>query len=441
MLFRSVNRICLMEGELPKEENEIGIDRMYADNNAIAVGDIITVGENKLTVTGLVALSDYSALFSDNSDMMFDSVKFGVAVMTKEGFATYPAEDTTYDYSWKYESEPKDEIDEKEKSDNFLTFLSQKVILEKYVPAYSNQAIQFTGGDLGSDRSMFIVLLYILITIIAFIFAITTNNTITREANVIGTLRASGYTKMEIVRHYMAMPLIITVIAAILGNVLGYTYFKDVIASLYYGSYSLPTDIYEYPASLSVFMNQQDFSEKFDLSHDYYHGYFSNEEITDIDKAYIGATITKDDLTKITRQLNVSMGSLFHMIKAFAVILFMMLVFLLTKLVVEKNANAISMVKILGYENREIKKLYLTTSRLAVIISLVLSLPVSVCTIKAIYREMMGNAFLGWLTFYIQPVIYVQILLIGFITYMLVEVLLYQKIKKVPMDEALKNVE
>lgn len=201
------------------------------------------------------------------------------------------------------------------------------------------------------------------------------------------------------------------------------------------------TDIYEYPASLSVFMNQQDFSEKFDLSHDYFNGYFSNEEITDIDKAYIGATITKDDLTKITRQLNVSMGSLFHMIKAFAVILFMMLVFLLTKLVVEKNANAISMVKILGYENREIKKLYLTTSRLAVIISLVLSLPVSVCTIKAIYREMMGNAFLGWLTFYIQPVIYVQILLIGFITYMLVEVLLYQKIKKVPMDEALKNVE
>lgn len=201
------------------------------------------------------------------------------------------------------------------------------------------------------------------------------------------------------------------------------------------------TDIYEYPASLSVFMNQQDFSEKFDLSHDYFNGYFSNEEITDIDKAYIGATITKDDLTKITRQLNVSMGSLFHMIKAFAVILFMMLVFLLTKLVVEKNANAISMVKILGYENREIKKLYLTTSRLAVIISLVLSLPVSVCTIKAIYREMMGNAFSGWLTFYIQPVIYVQILLIGFITYMLVEVLLYQKIKKVPMDEALKNVE
>lgn len=193
----AVNRICLMEGELPKEENEIGIDRMYADNNAIAVGDIITVGENKLTVTGLVALSDYSALFFDNSDMMFDSVKFGVAVMTKEGFATYPAEDTTYDYSWKYESEPKDEINEKEKSDNFLTFLSQKVILEKYVPAYSNQAIQFTGGDLGSDRSMFIVLLYILITIIAFIFAITTNNTITMEVIAFLPIKHCGT-----VRHF-----------------------------------------------------------------------------------------------------------------------------------------------------------------------------------------------------------------------------------------------
>ena len=39
----------------------------------------------------------------------------------------------------------------------------------------------------------------------------------------------------------MAMPLIVTVIAAIIGNILGYTVFKDLCADLYYGSYSLPT--------------------------------------------------------------------------------------------------------------------------------------------------------------------------------------------------------
>jgi putative ABC transport system permease protein len=40
--------------------------------------------------------------------------------------------------------------------------------------------------------------------------------------------------------HYMSMPLIVTVIGAVAGNVLGYTVFKDLAVSLYYNSYSLP---------------------------------------------------------------------------------------------------------------------------------------------------------------------------------------------------------
>lgn len=52
----------------------------------------------------------------------------------------------------------------------------------------------------GSDEAMGGVLLDILIVIIAFIFAVTISNTITKESSAIGTLRASGYTKGELVR-------------------------------------------------------------------------------------------------------------------------------------------------------------------------------------------------------------------------------------------------
>lgn len=38
---------------------------------------------------------------------------------------------------------------------------------------------------------------------------ITTSNTRSKEATVIGTLRASGYTKRELIRHYMTMPVIV----------------------------------------------------------------------------------------------------------------------------------------------------------------------------------------------------------------------------------------
>ena len=36
------------------------------------------------------------------------------------------------------------------------------------------------------------------------------------------------------------MPIIVTLLAALVGNILGYTYMKGVIADLYYSSYSLP---------------------------------------------------------------------------------------------------------------------------------------------------------------------------------------------------------
>ena len=72
-----VDRVCLMSGSLPQTADEVAIDRMYADNNGLAPGDTLeTEDGRRWTVSGLVALSDYSCLFSDNNDSMFDSVKF-----------------------------------------------------------------------------------------------------------------------------------------------------------------------------------------------------------------------------------------------------------------------------------------------------------------------------------------------------------------------------
>ena len=69
-----VNKVCLMKGEMPSGQGEIAIDRMYADNNSLKVGDTLIRCEKSWKITGLVALSDYSALFQNNNDSMFDSV-------------------------------------------------------------------------------------------------------------------------------------------------------------------------------------------------------------------------------------------------------------------------------------------------------------------------------------------------------------------------------
>ena len=236
-----VNLVCLMEGKFPEKAGEMAIDRMYADNNGISVGDILKSGSKEWKVTGFVALSDYSCLFQNNNDSMFDAVKFGVSVVTPEEFESLDQEKLQYSYSWVYDKAPKNEKQEKKMSEDLMEALGEEVTLESFVPQYLNQAITFTGDDMGSDRAMITMLLYMIIVIIAFVFGITISNTIRKEAGVIGTLRASGYTRKELIGHYMALPVIVTLIGAVVGNILGYTALKNVCAGMYYGSYSLPT--------------------------------------------------------------------------------------------------------------------------------------------------------------------------------------------------------
>lgn len=643
-----VDKVDLMEGSLPEDINEIAIDRMYAENNDIKVQDTLTVGSRILKVTGLVALSDYSSLFSDNSDTMFDSLKFGVGVVSQKCFDAYDDTHIHYVYSWLYDNKPEDDKEAKLMADDFVKTISANAILVNYIPQYINQAIHFTGDDIGSDRSMMIVLLYVLIVIMAFVFAVTTNNTIVKEANVIGTLRASGYTRGELLRHYILLPIIVTIFGALVGNILGYTVFKDIFVATYYGSYSLPTyhtlwnadafllttvvpviimlviniviigcrlklsplkflrrdlsgkqkkkamrlpafgffnrfrlriiiqnmpnyitlfigilfanvlllfgimlgpmlthyqneitdkliakhqyvlkalvdvddnaaekycvktlatiegrlksedvlvygvkdnsiyadintaslkdnevyitngyadkfrikkgdkitlkekyddneyeftvkDMYDYPSSFAIFISDAAFKNVFDKSEDYYSGYFS-DNILDINEKYVATQITLDDLTKVSRQLDRSMGETFNLVKIFAVVLFAVLMFLLTKLIVEKNTTSISMVKILGYSNREISRLYVTSTTIVVVLSVALSIGLSVVIMNYLFRVFMEEMS-GWISCYYAPHIFPVMFILNITVYAVISFFMMAKIKKIPMDEALKTVE
>lgn len=122
-----VNLVCVMEGALPTEPGEIAIDRMYADNNGLRMGDTIESEERVWKITGLIALSDYSCLFSDNNDSMFDAVKFGVGVVSKEEFASYREDRLHYVYAWKYDTPPGNETAEREQSEELMKVVNGEV--------------------------------------------------------------------------------------------------------------------------------------------------------------------------------------------------------------------------------------------------------------------------------------------------------------------------
>jgi len=525
--------------------------------------------------------------------------------------------------------------------------------LTDFVPRYANQAIQFAPEDFGSDVAMMGVLVYVFIAVLAFVFAITTSNTITNEAAVIGTLRATGYTRGELIRYYMMMPVIITVLSAVLGNILGYTAFKDTVVSMYYNSYSLityetvwnpnafinttliplvvmtavnlfvivrkmrlsplkflrrdlstskrkkamrlprfrflnrfrlrillqniggyivlffgisfvmlllafsvglpetldhyketmteeliseyqyilkdykdedgsiittdnsdaeifsmenlvttdgvnvgesitvygvtddssyidadlPEDgvlissaygtkfglkegdtivlkekytdktyeftvrgIYNYTGGLGIFMKNDMFNDVFDLEEGSFSGFFSSSKISDIDEDMIYTVITKEDIMSLSTQLDHSMGSYMDYVSIACLLIGILVIYLLTKLIIEKNAGSISMVKVLGYENSEINSLYVNLTSAVVIVFAFVSAFLSIYGLTFIFKIIMCSMS-GWFDIYISFKGILKMVGILLVSYFIVSFFDVQRIKKIPLTDALKNVE
>ena len=123
----AVNTPCLLSGSLPAQDDEIAIDRVFAKNNGIKVGDTVTLKGKALKITGFIALPDYSTLFESNTDSMFDSINFSVAVMTDGGFETIESKNLKYNYAWQYNTPYADDTEAAERSEKFTDLLSDEL--------------------------------------------------------------------------------------------------------------------------------------------------------------------------------------------------------------------------------------------------------------------------------------------------------------------------
>ena len=198
--------------------------------------------------------------------------------------------------------------------------------------------------------------------------------------------------------------------------------------------------IHYYPAGIAVFMSQELFNETFENDSDYFNGYFSDTEITDIDDLLIATKITIDDMTKTSRQLILSMGSMMDMLSIFGIVMFMLIIYLLSKIIIEKNAQSISMTKILGYTNKEISGLYIMSTSIVVIASLILTLPIVNAIMEWVCVVMLSD-FPGWLPYYVPFSVFVKIAAAGICSYAIIAFVQFRRVKSIPLDIALKNVE
>ena len=231
------------EGKEPKTDGEVAIDRVFATNNDLTVGDKVELEGRTYTICGIMTQPDSQALFLNNSDFTVNTITYGVAEVSDAGFAAL--EDAggapAYTYSFTFtdrDLSTADRIDAEQDMVEALTDADARV--DDLIDADSNQGIGYARDDVDGDSMMWMTLLDIIIVIMAFVFVVLTDATIEEESAIIGTLLASGYRRREIVLHYLALPAIVGVVAALLGTALGVVFFTEPMRSLYYGSYSLP---------------------------------------------------------------------------------------------------------------------------------------------------------------------------------------------------------
>lgn len=644
----TLNLPSLFTGKLPATENEIAVERLFAKNRGIKVGDTIDTNGIPMKVTGIIAVPDYNSLYKSNQDLLPNTTDFGISLVTKEGFEQYNKDSLTYRYSYAFKDTRLTKQEENEKVADILKTLAQEgVNLQSFLTAEQNQSITFLREDIGKDGPVMKVFIYILIIVIAFVFVILTNNTIEAEAAIIGTLRASGYKKHEIIMHYLSPTLILAILSTIVGNILGYTVMLEPFKELYYTTYSIPpleirfsleafivanilpvaimiainwfmlynklslsplkflrkdlhkkkqkralklpdfsfmtrfrirvllqnkvnylilfvgvfiasfllmfgmglqplidhyvdeiddsleyeyqyllkapieienaekletyslktwyslgktdisisfmgvsedsiyfdkitlpekentitiskplaekmnlkvndtvsfkdeyydvtytltvTDICDYKGSLTAFMKRESLNSLLGNEVGYYNAYLSDTQL-DIPDSHLMKYITRADMVDVTAQLMKSFDGVLELVNIFSIVIYMVLIYILTKTVVEKNALSISFMKVFGYNSKEIGKLYLNATTITVIISLLVCIPIEALCFKVILVYI-ASMIEGYIPFYLPAWVYITIITIGIVAYFAINALHLRKVKRIPMSEALKNRE
>ncbi len=700
----SVNLAAYAEGHAPQAKNEIAIDRVAANNMGVTLGSTVKVAGTEFSVCGIMTLPDYSALFEKNTDFMFNAVSFAVTTVSADAFKALEEEHSpTYTYSVRFENRDLTDAQRVDAETEMTDALSSAgVVLSDFADKDSNQGIGYPLDDVQSDSSMWTILMLMLIVIMAFMFVVLTSSTIEEESAIIGTLMASGWRKRELIAHYMAMPCIVGILAAIIGNLLGYIALVEPMKNLYYNSYSLPpyvaswdwevffvttvapvvllvgitfiglarklrctplqflrhetkkggnkrgvalperlpfptrfrlrvflqnlgnfvtlffgimfasllllfglcimptmqhyadsmandvpaqhlytlktpleidgsatereawaaaekltgardvadlgltptellsslvkaqtinseghayntlensaaaiaqaekyaaaslqyerpsnagleavsvygvqensrywkdfsvdsgtvalsagmmdkfgiktgdsvqlTDKYEgktytftvsktygSDSSIALYMPISQFNSTFGNDADYFNGYASNEALN-LNERYVATDLTPESMDKIAAQMTNSMGDMMNMLLGLAVAIFLLFTFLLTKTVIDRSARAISYMKVFGYANREINRLYIRSISWTVAGSLVLSIPLIIAGLNAIMKAMLME-YSGNIVIYTPPERILETIVIGLVTYALVAVLHTRRIKKVSLALALK---
>lgn len=199
-------------------------------------------------------------------------------------------------------------------------------------------------------------------------------------------------------------------------------------------------DITQYSPSFMVFMPYDKALELFGEPDDYYNVVFSDHDL-EIESGRLYSTITKTDVEKAAGIFVNQMQGMIITFGMVSVIIFAIVLYLMMKVMIDRSAFSISLIKIFGYRDKELKKMYLDGNFYVIAIGALLSVPLGKMIMDAIYEPAftpnvacgVDKSFSVW--------IYLGIFALVFILYFIINHLLVRRIRKMIPAEVLKNRE
>ena len=198
-------------------------------------------------------------------------------------------------------------------------------------------------------------------------------------------------------------------------------------------------DIMQYSTGMYVFMDIDSMRDLFGEEDDYYNIVCSDKKLS-IPGGRLDSITTKKQVEEASAVFSDMMGPMIGMLCGVSAIIFVVVMYLMLKVMIDRSSFPIALMQIFGYRTKEIRKLYLNGNFYIVAIGGIFCMTLAKVAMDRIYPFLVVNVATGInLTFgwKLYAGVYAAIILLYFV----INHVLVGKIRKITPAEILKNRE
>ena len=226
---KEINLVHVDEGDIASAKDEVVVEKRYAEEHFLAVGDTFKIAGKTYTVSGVGCVPEYDMPIAKLSDMAVESTLFGLVFVTDEAYEEIVASEEAgieeYCYAYRLnDALTHDELKEKIKEFEFdYEQVADIDNLTSFIKAEDNPRIHAAAGDLETNHKIGLVAGVVIMILFTYVISVFVIHQIQQESSVIGTLYALGAKKSNLVLHYIMLPTIISFVAGLVGSALGFS--------------------------------------------------------------------------------------------------------------------------------------------------------------------------------------------------------------------------